>query len=303
MKTWQTVLMALGMFCSCTIAEGQDQFPLSRAVFVNNPQDIGTYPITAHITRVEFRPGLGWKVEFDRRVGPNAWPSFVTPGWSGPLQYTLGLCRIPINTCSATIEYWQSRNDEQPPNGGFGAGGDPGQIGRDWFYDARWGELQGWQPAMGEKVVVFIVAGDARNQSELPGGAIKQRTDAVVVTWGVEWTSASAPVPIDPSHPPTPTEPQPPVVQPQPVPNDIVGLLTALALGQKDAAGQIERAFADLTNQNTELKAVINKRFDQHEQDPPYWLKRGLAALVKDPTFWSGISAVLGYFGIKQIAH
>lgn len=99
------------------------------------------------------------RVTFDKQDGPNRWPDITPPGWSGTLQYSLGLCLRPSGSwvCSAPIELWHGKD---------GSGGQiqqNGQIPKNWFYDGRWGALNGYQPKAGEQIGVFVLAGDARN--------------------------------------------------------------------------------------------------------------------------------------------
>lgn len=161
----------------------KDEFPFATASIVNSPPATLTFPITAAITKVHFQSD-GWIVDFDKRLGANAWPSVTSPGWDGPLQYTLGLCRNQGGkwTCSAVVQFWQDRLEQE----GAAAGSPPNRIAQDWFYDSRWGNLEGWQPAVGEMVGVFISAGDGRNTSVVFPGTVPQRTAAILVKWGTD---------------------------------------------------------------------------------------------------------------------
>ena len=110
-------------------------FDISTATFWDNPSDAGTWPVGARITYVEFT-GFSLRVDFDHRTGPNAWPNIPPPGFAGPLQYTLGMCRN-IETkwhCSAVIQFWEGRD--------LDATDAPSNFWRNWWYDsARWGPL------------------------------------------------------------------------------------------------------------------------------------------------------------------
>ncbi|HEY2408789.1 MAG TPA: hypothetical protein VGI10_22440 [Polyangiaceae bacterium] len=56
------------------------------------------------------------------------------------------------------------------------------QIAMNWYYDSRWGALAGYQPASGEIVGVFVVAGNLRDvqvqdDSQSP---VKERSNVVL---------------------------------------------------------------------------------------------------------------------------
>ena len=135
-------------------------FDLRTAKFWDNPPDAGTWPMTAHVNYVEFT-GFSMRVDFDKRTGPGKWPNLIPPGFQGPLQYTLGMCRFISNQwhCSAVVQFWEDRNlDDTAP---------PSRFWREWWYDgARWGPLaDGVGPAEGEIVGIFVGAGDLRFRS------------------------------------------------------------------------------------------------------------------------------------------
>ena len=212
----------------------QDALPLSSVIFVGPGGDLGAFPITTMIRRVHIRLN-GVEVEFSKRDGPDRWPDNTTPGWAGPLQYSLGMAlrigaprfdnggRIippgggpPIDTdpgggqaqgqwyASAPIETWYGANVIGGPIQ------EPGQIPHNWFYDTRWGPMMGYQPRVGETIGLFVVAGDPRNHYT----PIRERSNIVFVTLPAPQTTASfsfAPMPS-----PTP-DPQPP----PPAPSDV----------------------------------------------------------------------------------
>ncbi len=134
-------------------------FNFATAKIWDNPTDVGTWPIGARITYLEFT-GFSLRVDFDRRDGPNRWPDVVPPGWDGSLQYTLGLCRNIVGEwhCSAVVQFWHGRDlDQTAPASRFW---------REWWYDsARWGPLASVRPEEGEMVGVFVAAGDLRQRA------------------------------------------------------------------------------------------------------------------------------------------
>lgn len=179
---------------------GQDAIPLSSVRFVGPGGDLGAFAIATTIRRVDIRLN-GVEVQFDKRDGPGRWPDHTTPGWAGPLQYSLGLV-LNIQGqwyASAPIETWYGANVIGGPIQ------EPGQIPMHWFYDQRWGAMQGYQPRIGETLGVFVVAGDPRN-SYTP---VRERSNIVLVTMPAPQTTASvtfeAPAPAPPV-PPFPTD-------------------------------------------------------------------------------------------------
>jgi len=130
-------------------------FSISRAIFHDNPSDTGLWPQGAKITSIEFT-GSSFRVDFDRRTGPNRWPD--VPFGSGDIQYTLGMCVNIVGQwhCSAVVQFWYGRD--------LDASAPPSNVGFEWFYDAgRWGPMHSYQPAEGETVGIFVAAGDLRN--------------------------------------------------------------------------------------------------------------------------------------------
>lgn len=134
-------------------------FNFATAKMWDNPSDVGNWPVGTKITYLEFT-GFSLRVDFDRRDGPGRWPDVVPPGWTGALQYTLGLCRNVESSwhCSAVVQFWHGRGlDETAPASRFW---------REWWYDsARWGPLASHPPEEGEMVGVFVAAGDLRQRN------------------------------------------------------------------------------------------------------------------------------------------
>jgi hypothetical protein len=223
-------------------AYGADDLDFAHATIVNSPRDMGSWPATAHLTSVQFVPGVGFAVEFDKRKGGARWPDFTPPGWDGPLQYTLGMCLRTGDswTCSAVVEYWQSRLEDEGP----GSSAPPERIGVEWFYDGRWGALAGRQPAVGESAALFVCAADCRNRADAWPGAVKERSDVRLVRWGTSQTwSGSEPTPPPPVPVPTP------VPTPVPAPD-----LTALT----NRVDTLERAVVQLRQQVGADEAIVN---------------------------------------------
>lgn len=142
---------------------------IADVTYVGGP-NIGAWPITTRITRLELRL-TGVHVEFSKQDGPGRWPDAITPGWAGPLEYSLGLV-LRVNGrwyAAAPIELW---HDLQESGGPIQA---PDQIRTNWFYDARWSPLDTHQPVAGEELGLFVCAGDARNNAN----PVKERSQIV----------------------------------------------------------------------------------------------------------------------------
>jgi hypothetical protein len=157
-----------------------------KAVFLDNPADLGSWPQTATITSINFTSNA-ILVEFDRRDGPNRWPD---AGFgAGSIEYTLGMCFNLNNQwyCSAAIQFWYGRDLE--------ASGYPSQIALNWYYDARWGAMQGHQPAQGEQIAIFVAEGNERDS----GNSYKERSDFVVMPFGGNYTPATGATALRPS--------------------------------------------------------------------------------------------------------
>ena len=126
-------------------------------------------PKPSDITSIDFTDSA-ILVEFDKRDGPDRWPDVGFGG--GSLEYTLGMC-VNIQghwNCSATVQFWYGRDLE--------ASGLPSEIGRNWWYDQRWGALIGYQPSCGETVGIYAAAGNLRDIGNV---IAKERTNIVLM--------------------------------------------------------------------------------------------------------------------------
>lgn len=150
---------------------------------VNSP-DFRSWPETTQITRVELRL-TGVHVDFSKKDGPGRWPDIRTPGWTGDLQYSLGICMKIAATwyCNAPIEIWYTTDYDKDAWGGDDGGiQKPGQIPSNWFYDRnRWGAMAGYQPQPGEQVAIFVVAGDARSNYYSDPRSVLERSNFVLL--------------------------------------------------------------------------------------------------------------------------
>lgn len=152
------------------------ELDLNQATIYDNAPGIADWPITTTLTLVEFRQE-GVYVEFDKKDGAGRWPDVTPPGWDGPLQYTLGLAELIDGqwVASAAMQYWYGL-DTQGGNVALDQ-----QIAVNWYYDARWGELAGRQPATGEIIGVFVVAGNLRGVLDGSQSPVLERSNVVLV--------------------------------------------------------------------------------------------------------------------------
>ena len=156
-----------------------EPFNIKDAIIHNNPPDMWSWPETAKITRVDFGPYI--YVDFDRRTGPGKWPeSSIGDGSSGTIQYTLGMCFKLGGKwhCSAVTRFWDGRDLE--------AGGLPDMIANHWYYDSRWGPMNGHQPAQGEIIGIFAGQGNLRDNTT-GTNTYKERTNVVFVPFGTSY--------------------------------------------------------------------------------------------------------------------
>jgi len=129
---------------------------------------------TAKITSISVSP-IAFAVDFNKRVGPGRWPD-VGFG-KGTLEYTLGLCaKISDHWyCSAVVQFWYGRD--------LTASTAPSLVGRNWFYDARWGPLIHHQPADGESIGLFVCAGNCRDHPDGAGSSVHERSNIQFIPW------------------------------------------------------------------------------------------------------------------------
>jgi hypothetical protein len=164
-------------------AQGMDMIDIHAAAVVESP-DFRSWPITTHISRVILSL-TGVRVDFDKKDGPDRWPDNVTPGWDGPLQYSLGMAMLIDGRwyVDAPIEVWHgleesggSIQNQEVTNPQF-----PdlkGQIQCNWFYSPqRWGPMAGHRPQPGEQIGLFVVAGDCRSHFN----PIQERSNIVLL--------------------------------------------------------------------------------------------------------------------------
>jgi hypothetical protein len=146
-----------------------------NATIYSSPQDIQGWSETTRITHLEFR-GEGVAIDFSKEFGSDRWPDYYPPGWDEPIQYTIWLmmCKNGQWYAAGMMQYWyglETQGGDITENGN--------QIAINWVYSSRWGEMQGHQPAPGEKIAFFVSAGNARGPTDVT--SLRERSNAVVV--------------------------------------------------------------------------------------------------------------------------
>jgi hypothetical protein len=160
----------------------------------DNPANLADWPVTTLITAVEFQyQGIdGVHVEFSKQSGAGSWPDVTPPGWDGPLQYTLGMVENIGGQWygSAAIQFWRdlaafggnvaSDIVSKGQCSAFGLGSSC-QVAKNWYYDGRWGNLAGYQPATGETIGIFVVAGNLRGVGDGSQSPVQERSNVVLM--------------------------------------------------------------------------------------------------------------------------
>jgi hypothetical protein len=147
-------------------------FSLQQAVILDSPDNFAFFAETARITDLIMGPS-GINVDFTKKNGPDRWPDIFPPGFSGPIQYCLGMAwKIDGQWyASAPIEMWNDR-----PEGG----GPPQDYALNWFYNpGRWAPMTFHQPSPGETIGFFVVAGDVRGFNS--NQKLQERSNVVMI--------------------------------------------------------------------------------------------------------------------------
>jgi hypothetical protein len=186
-------------------------------VQIHNSHDVSSWPATATITMLEFRP-TGVHVEHSKQTGADSWPDFTPPGWDGPLQYTLWIF-LQIHGAwhgSGCIQFWRTCQEN---------GGPPEEFAKNWYYAAdRWAPMTGHQPAPGELVGFMVSAGDARNRGVI---SVQERSNIVTIPFPVSGGAYVARAEQTTALPPP--EPIPPVIAPVAPPDGLADLRREIA--------------------------------------------------------------------------
>jgi hypothetical protein len=170
------LLWATGAF-----AQG-DAIDLSQAVVHNSPPDVATWAKTTRISTLTMRPeGTGAAgLSFDA-ASHLKWPDYTPPGWDGPIQYTVW-AGVKINGVwhiSGFIQMWRDRVSTGAP---LLSSGPRCGSSTNWtcnWADPRWGVMHEHTPVVGEAMVFFLTAGNAR--FIYTATSVKERSNVVMV--------------------------------------------------------------------------------------------------------------------------
>lgn len=218
----------------------------------NSPADILDWTETLRITRVAFDPTEGIAFTFNRPV-PESWKVFThNPESAGDnFQYTVWVQHG--DAAAGFIQMWQGRQWTGAPwQGPSEADASVSNWKGNWAYSSRWGALADWEPRPGDRVSLFVSAGNARGE----GGVTSVRERSSIVTLAVPAHDAGVFAFDGPLPPPDPPPPPPPP-PPDPTGPTTAQLMAAImVLSAKVDAYQIENrgAFAQAT-------AVLKKLF------------------------------------------
>lgn len=149
-----------------------DIIPIGGITWHNSPDPSG-FGLTASLTKLDWSAS-GVHVEHSKQTDPGSWPDQTTPGWTGPLQYTLWVVLkiAGVYHGSGIIQFWRGLDRNGGPPSGFAA---------NWVYDpSRWGPMAHYQPAYGENVWMLVTAGDARNGDF---SAVHERSQIVQISF------------------------------------------------------------------------------------------------------------------------
>lgn len=142
-------------------ATGEDMIDINAVIFVPSRPDIRSFAKTTTITRLE----IGTSDVYVQFTKQDEWPEYITPGWKGPLQYSMGLCLNVFGQwfASAPVELWKGKAGSGGAIQTQDIGDGRSQIMANWFYDGRWGALHNFRVLPGVTIGFFVCAGDARN--------------------------------------------------------------------------------------------------------------------------------------------
>ncbi len=157
---------------SATSAMNVQPFSLLQAIILDSPDNFAFFAETAKITSLVMGPS-GINVDFTKKNGPNRWPDITPPGFSGQIEYCLGMAwKIDGRWyASAPIEMWNDRLE---------GGGPPQDYALNWFYNPiRWAPMTFHQPTPGETIGFFVVAGDVRGFNS--NQKVQERSNVVLI--------------------------------------------------------------------------------------------------------------------------
>ena len=279
MKKMLASLLVVLMFAAPIHA--QDMIDLSRAQILNAP-DVRTWAPTARLTGISFTNGVT-RVAFTKQNGPDSWPDTMSPGWAGPLQYTLWLFVRNGDQWvgSGFIQFWRGRDGSGTP-----ADPDvPSVYDKHWYYAPRWSPIFGHGPILpGEQIGFMVSAGNARDSvGPFP---VPERSNVVVfaATDTGAYSFDASPVPA-PQPLPAPVPVPAPVPAPAPLPTVDLGPLTL----------QLQQCVLAITSVDSNVSAGRAENQEFYARVHSVWQSIGV------PIFKFIVPAVTAYFAGKTL--
>lgn len=169
-------------------AQAQDAVDLRSAVW--HGPNLSDVPVTAQIERVEVRPRGRYRTDgiVVTASGIASWPDVHAMGLGdggGLMQYTTWIClSLDRLHCGGFVQHWRGESGQ-----GTGAPWLQGTNGKDnwrgnWAYDGRWGPMATYVPRAGDRVFLFLSAGNTRTGQDpeygrLGGQPFRARTNVV----------------------------------------------------------------------------------------------------------------------------
>lgn len=162
----------------------RDMVDVTSLVFHSSPDPKLFHPKVA-LKSITFDPTLG----ISYRIEPDNWPDYLPPNWQGPIHCTLWAGFMVDNRphVAGFIQFHRGDN----PKIWTGApilqkdiATNKLQWNVNWAFDNRWAPLNSYTPVAGNKMILFLTAGNARKGSagfEPDITSVAERTNIVVV--------------------------------------------------------------------------------------------------------------------------
>lgn len=160
---------------------GVDSIDLASAIIHTSPPGVAGWPITAELTSLDIAPtggvgGGGIVPDFTKKDGPDRWPDVIFLGGDETIYYTLWFALYIDGAwhVAGAQQYWYDNTLRMC--------GVPTEWTTNLFYDpGRWGEMSGYEIAVGEIIGIFVAAGDHRSRTDTDGSSVLERSAVVLV--------------------------------------------------------------------------------------------------------------------------
>lgn len=161
-----------------------DMVNVNDLVFHSSP-DPKLFQPRVNLKSVTFDPSMG--ISF--RVEPDNWPDYLPPGWQGPIHATLWAGFFVDNRphVAGFMQFYRGPNPKiwtGAPILQVDTESGKLQWNKNWAYDNRWAPLNNYAPRAGNRMILFLTAGNARKGSagfEPDITSVAERTNIVVI--------------------------------------------------------------------------------------------------------------------------